>query len=237
MTAAPPTHAALMERVGYRFRKSARLAGALTHPSAPGASAAAKDGLGYERLEFLGDRVLGLVVAEMLLERFPRENEGALSKRLVALVRKEALVEVADAIDLADALALADGSGRAHARHRETAKADGVEALLGAIFLDGGFQAAQTFVQRWWRPLLDKYSAPPKDPKTTLQEWAQGRSLPLPVYRVLASEGPDHQPTFDVAVDVESLPSQQARGRSKRAAEQAAATLMLEAITAAGGEP
>lgn len=231
----PDSHIALQDRVGYRFRKPALLKGALTHPSAPDAAVAARGGAGYERLEFLGDRVLGVVVAELLLERFPDENEGALSKRLVALVRKETLLEIAEAIDLAAALALADGSGRAHARQRETARADGVEALLGAIFLDGGFDAVRGIVRRWWTPQLDSYAAPPKDPKTTLQEWAQGQGLPLPAYRVLTMDGPDHQPTFVIAVEVSGLAAQQARGRSKRAAEQAAATLALAAIDAQAG--
>jgi len=225
---------ALQERIGYRFRQPKLLAGALTHPSAPEAARVAWRGYGYERLEFLGDRVLGLVVAELLLERFETEDEGALSKRLVALVRKEALVEVARRIDLGPAIDLAAGSGRAYARQRETAQADGVEALIGAIFQDGGFQAARDFVRFWWTPLLDAFHAPPKDPKTTLQEWAQGQGLPLPQYRLLTAEGPDHQPTFEIAVAVEGLEPCRASGRSKRAAEQAAATRMLDRIAERG---
>ncbi len=230
----PPTQGpsvALQDRIGYTFQSPRLLLGALTHPSAPEATRAiAAAGAGYERLEFLGDRVLGLVIAELLLERFQAEHEGALSKRLVALVRKEALLEVADRIQLIDALNLAGGSGRAYQRQRETVQADGVEALIGAIFQDGGFEAARGFVRRWWTPLLDSFLAPPKDPKTTLQEWAQGQGRPLPQYHMLHAEGPDHQPTFVVTVEVEGAEPQQGSGRSKRAAEQAAATQMLDAV-------
>lgn len=228
---------ALQEKIGYSFADFSLLDSALTHPSAPGqARGRTRAGAGYERLEFLGDRALGLVVAEMLLERFADEDEGALSKRLVALVRKEALIVVAKEIDLAAALDLARGGGRAYERQRETAAADGVEALIGAMFLDGGYDAARAFVRRWWTPLLDSYSAPPKDPKTTLQEWAQSRGFALPRYRLMETAGPDHQPTFIVAVEVEGAPMQTASGRSKRAAEQAAASQMLQAVDAADAQ-
>ncbi len=223
---------AFEERIGYRFSNPRLLEGALTHPSAAGAAKRVRDGAGYERLEFLGDRVLGLVVAELLLERFVKEDEGAIAKRHTALVRKETLLEVAGRIELLSAMERAPGEGRAQRRQLETAAADGVEALIGAIFIDGGFAAARGFVRAWWTAMLDQYSAPPKDPKTTLQEWAQSLGLPLPVYRVLASDGPDHQPTFVVAAEVADRLPTHGRGRSKRAAEQAAATAMLEAIKA-----
>lgn len=232
MTSGADTLNALQDRVGYRFKRVTLLISAVTHPSAVAAAeaAAAAKGAGYERLEFLGDRVLGLAVAEFLSERYPDEDEGALSKRLVGLVRKEALLEVADAIDLGAVIELASGTGKAFLRQRETAKADGVEALLGAIFLDGGFGAARDVVRKWWPPLLEHHRAPPKDPKTTLQEWAQKRGLPLPVYRLAGSSGPDHQPTFEVVLDVVGFAAQSGEGRSKRAAEQVAATAMLAVI-------
>lgn len=232
MTPDPEALRMLQDRVGYRFKQRTLLVSAITHPSAAAAvaAAAAADGAGYERLEFLGDRVLGLAVAELLFERFPAEDEGALSKRLVGLVRKEALLDVADAIGIGNVIELAQGTGGAFQRQTETAKADGVEALLGAIFVDGGYPPTRDVVRRWWTTLLDKHLAPPKDPKTTLQEWAQARNLPLPEYRMVNISGPDHQPTFEVIVDLEDKTSQQGEGRSKRAAEQAAATLMLEAI-------
>ena len=229
---------ALQDRIGHRFRNRALLESALTHPSAKTAAAvaAAADGAGYERLEFLGDRVLGLAVAELLTERFPTEDEGALSKRLTALVRKEALIAVADEIRIDEALDTAAGDGRAYVRQQETAKADGVEALLGALFLDAGFTPVRKIVRRWWTPLLARHAAPPKDPKTTLQEWAQARSLPLPNYEVLSAAGPDHQPTFVVRVTIEGAPAQEGQGRSKRVAQQAAATLMLSALSAEASE-
>jgi len=227
MNAAPNPKAALQDRIEYRFSNQHFLEGALTHPSAGLVKAAVELGAGYERLEFLGDRVLGLVIAELLIERFPSDNEGALSKRSVALVRKEALIDVARQLKLGEAVVLSSGSGRAYARQKETAAADGVEALIGAIFRDGGFQAAATFVRHWWTPLLKRYEAPPKDPKTTLQEWAQARALKLPVYTVVGSEGPAHQPVFVVEVILDTVGSERASGRSKRIAETAAATALL----------
>lgn len=224
----PPVVSDLQERIGYKFVNSYLLSGALTHPSAGIDKISAKHGAGYERLEFLGDRVLGLVVAELLGEQFPDDDEGALSKRLVALVRKEALLDVARCINLHDEISLAAGAGRAYERHRETAAADGVEALIGAIFRDGGYKAAAAFVRRWWAPLLKRYQAPPKDPKTTLQEWAQARSLPLPSYHVLKMDGPAHQPVFVVEATLAEVGVSQAEGRSKRIAEQMAAKTLLK---------
>ncbi len=230
MSGIAPERRALEARIGHSFADPALLTGALTHPSAKHAGRSGRGGAGYERLEFLGDRVLGLIVAEMLLEAFPKENEGALSKRLVALVRKEALVEIARQIDLLPAIDQAAGAGGAFARQQETAIADGVEALIGAIFQDGGFGAARAFVRAWWTPMLKSAVAPPKDPKTTLQEWAQAQGLALPVYRVVKTDGPDHQPLFVIEAEIEGRPATEGAGRSKRIAEQAAATAMLEAI-------
>jgi ribonuclease-3 len=217
----------LQTRIGYRFNNLHLLDGALTHPSSGIAKGAAKLGAGYERLEFLGDRVLGLVIAELLLERFPADDEGALSKRSVALVRKEALLDVAREIEIGAAINLAPGAGRAYERHKETASADGVEALIGAIFRDGGYKAASGFVRHWWKPLLNRYEAPPKDPKTTLQEWAQARALKLPAYAVIGMNGPAHQPVFVVEAKLDTIGTERASGRSKRIAEQAAATVLL----------
>lgn len=228
MQDAPSVGADLQERIGYKFANPYLLTGALTHPSSGIDKVAAKHGAGYERLEFLGDRVLGLVIAELLCEQFAGDDEGALSKRLVALVRKEALLDVARSIRLHEALVLAPGTGRAHERHRETAAADGVEALIAAIFRDGGYRAAAVFVRRWWAPLLKRYEAPPKDPKTTLQEWAQARSLPLPSYHVVKMDGPAHQPVFVVEATLAKVGVSQAEGRSKRMAEQMAAKTLLD---------
>jgi ribonuclease-3 len=222
----------LERHISYTFANKAFLDGALTHPSAAQAAKFLKGGAGYERLEFLGDRVLGLVIAELLLEHFPKENEGALSKRFVALVRKEALLEVAKQINLTPAIDLAPGSGQAFDRQQETAAADGVEALIGGIFQDGGYDPARTFIRAWWFPLLGQFAAPPKDPKTALQEWAQGKGLPLPEYQVRATAGPDHQPTFEISAEIAGYSAVEASGRSKRAAEQAAAEALLAAIDA-----
>ena len=218
------------DRIGHRFRKTSLLVSALTHPSAPVNVRAAVKWPGYEQLEFLGDRALGLAVVELLLERFPKEDEGALSKRHTALVRKEALIEIAKAVKLEAMLRQAPGEGRAHNRQKETALADGVEALIGAMFLDGGFPVARAFVREWWPPLLDRFSRPPKDPKTTLQEWAQGRGLSLPRYEVTAADGPAHAPRFEIHVHVDGQEPFAGEGRSKRLAEQAAATALLESL-------
>ena len=221
------------DRVGHRFGNVSLLQNALTHPSAPASVRADANGPGYEQLEFLGDRALGLAVVELLMERFPKEDEGALSKRHTALVRKEALIEIAREIKLDGMLRQAPGGGRAHARQKETALADGVEALIGAMFLDGGYLVVRAFVRAWWPSLLDRFAQPPKDPKTSLQEWAQGRGLPLPRYEVTTADGPAHAPRFEITVRVDGQAACAGEGRSKRQAEQAAATALLRQL----GEP
>jgi ribonuclease-3 len=216
--------------LGIRFRDPELLERALTHPSA--SADTGRDGPvdNYQRLEFLGDRVLGLVIAELLFERFPEEREGNLARRHTQLVRREALTEVGKALDLGAHIRLSRGEEEAGGRHNPAIIADACEAVIGAVFVEGGFEAAKRVILRYWTPLLEKASLAPKDPKTALQEWAQARGLPLPGYRVVAAEGPDHEPVFEVAVSVEGLADATASGRSKRAAETAAARRMLEAI-------
>jgi ribonuclease-3 len=172
-------------------------------------------------LEFLGDRVLGLIVAEMLLETFPDEDEGMIARRHAALVRAEALTRVARDVGLGGALRL---KGE---RPNPAILADACEAVIGALYLDGGLDAASRFVRQAWQELLAETPAPPKDAKTELQEWAQGRALPLPSYREIGREGPAHAPVFTVEVDVTGLPPIRAQGASKRTAEQRAAEQML----------
>jgi ribonuclease-3 len=218
---------ALAEALGHDFARPALLEQALTHPSA-----AAKTT--YERLEFLGDRVLGLIIAEMVFRAFPDEPEGKLARRFAALVRKEAVARVAEAIDLGGHLRISRGEAGQGGRGSQTLLADACEAVIGALFLDGGFGAAQRFVDRWWRPLLAEQVEPPQDVKTALQEWAQGRGLPLPVYRLCATEGPPHDPVFDVEVSLPDCPPAQGRGSSRRAAETAAAAALLAHLKAQG---
>lgn len=218
--------ARLADTVGHRFQRVDLLDEALTHSSI--ASRGHRQRPSYERLEFLGDRVLGLVVAEMLITRFPQEAEGALARRLAALVRRESLVRVAEEIDLGGHLALSKAEEDAGGRANPAILADCCEAVIGALYLDGGLDVAAAFVRRHWRRLMEESTTPPKDAKTALQEWAQGLGKPLPVYEMVAMQGPPHDPIFEVAVRVEGMGPETAQGPSKRAAEQAAATAMLK---------
>ncbi|MGE5515930.1 MAG: ribonuclease III [Bacteroidota bacterium] len=220
----------LAQRLGHRFADPSLMTQALTHPSVVHGRAPRK-ATPYERLEFLGDRVLGLVVADMLFRRFPTEPEGALARRHAALVRREALARVAHIIGLPAHLILSRGEEDAGGRSNPGLLADACEALIGAMFADAGFAKSQEFVQRMWTPLMDEAAAPPKDAKTALQEWAQGRGKKLPTYTTVGMEGPPHDPTFMVSVEVEGVETVTAQGASKRAAEQAAATQMLENVT------
>ncbi|KZD03227.1 ribonuclease III [Oceanibaculum pacificum] len=225
-TAAAASLDRLAERLGHSFKRRALLVEALTHLSATERRSRA-----YERLEFLGDRVLGLIVAEALLERFPAEREGDIAKRHVGLVRREALAEVARRIALGDYLILSRGEVEAGGRDNEALQADAMEAVIAALYLDGGLAAAQRFVMREWHDLMEAPAKPPQDAKTALQEWAQGRGLKLPAYAELSREGPPHQPVFTVEVRLEGGKTASGAGTSKRAAEQAAASALLAAIT------
>jgi ribonuclease-3 len=210
---------ALLAALGHEFARRELLDQALTHPSASGNAP-------YERLEFLGDRVLGLVVADMVYRGFPAEPEGKLARRFAALVRKEALARVAETIELGACLRV--GESEQSGLGSRNLLADACEAVIAALFLDGGYAAAERFVQRWWRPLLaEQGGEPPQDVKTALQEWAQARALPLPVYRLVGREGPAHDPLFDIEVSLPNRPPALGRGRSRRAAEAAAAELLL----------
>jgi ribonuclease-3 len=225
--AAPATSdlAGLQDSLGHRFEKPRILAQALTH------SSATKDRLGAnERFEFLGDRVLGLVLAELLLAAFPGEKEGEIAYRFSALARSESLTRVAEEIGLAPYIELSPGEEEAGGRRNASILADCCEAVIAALFLDGGLIAAETFIHRHWRPLMDEEPAPPKDAKTMLQEWAQGQGLPLPEYRVTGEQGPAHAPLFTVQVTVHEKKPESGQGPSKRAAEQAAAEALLVLI-------
>ncbi len=215
--------------LGHVFARPELLTQALTHPSMQqGRRSRTSDP--YERLEFLGDRVLGLVVAEMLFDRFPAEAEGALARRHAALVRREAVARVAGEIGLARHLVLAKGEDDAGGRGNPGILADACEAVIGALYADAGFAVAASFVRSRWEKLMEEALAPPKDAKTGLQEWAQGRGKPLPAYRVLGQEGPPHEPIFLMEVSVEGVGSAVGRGASKRVAEQAAAGALLEQV-------
>jgi ribonuclease-3 len=210
--------------IGYRFRDKALLERALTHISA--LKGQGRTG-SYQRLEFLGDHVLGLAVSEMLFEAFPKAEEGELSRRLADLVRRESCADVARSIDLGDSLRLGASEIRSGGRSRIAILADVCESLIGAVFLDGGYKAAKTLVERYWSDRMRKPARPLRDPKTMLQEWAQARGLPTPSYREVERTGPHHDPVFRVAVILPERDPAEGRGRSKRAAEQAAAAALL----------
>ncbi len=216
---------ALIAALGHEFTRPGLLDQALTHPSAAGKTT-------YERLEFLGDRVLGLVVADMVFRAFPGEPEGALARRFTALVRKEALARVAEAIELGRHLRVSRGEAEQGGLASRNLLADACEAVIAALFLDGGYEAARRFIERWWRPLLAEQAEPPQDVKTALQEWAQARGLPLPTYRLVEREGPAHDPVFDIEVSLPDRPPARGRGRSRRVAEAAAAEQLLERLRA-----
>ena len=219
----------LSEVLGHRFARRDLLIEALTHKSAAGDGNANR--FGYERLEFLGDRVLGLIIADILLKQFPDEDEGSLAPRFAALVRREALAEVAMKIDLARHLVLAPGEEKSGGRTNPGLLADACEAIIAALYLDAGLETASRFIVRYWAPMMAATDKPPRDAKTRLQEWAQERKLRLPVYQILSREGPAHSPTFTVRVSVEGQSPAEATGPSKRAAEQDAAGEMLQAAT------
>ncbi|WP_308909583.1 ribonuclease III [Pseudokordiimonas caeni] len=208
---------------GYTFTKVSFLDEALTHPSLSGSS-------NYQRLEFLGDRVLGLVIAEWLLELFPGEAEGKINRRFTGLVRRETLADMAETLGLVPLIKLNPGAEQEGTRDKAAIRADITEAVIGALYLDGGFAAAKAFIRKHWKPLLDGVPSAAKDSKTQLQEWAQARSLPLPTYDVVGCDGPDHSPVFTIRAAIDGVGEAEARGTSKRIAQQAAAEALLETI-------
>jgi ribonuclease-3 len=231
IAAAAPAEAIL----GHVFARPDLLREALTHRSAASGLRGARRGAtvtsSNERLEFVGDRVLGLLIAEWLAERFPGEQEGELGRRLASLVSQPILAAIADAAGLPAVLSVAPGESRAGVRKRATVLADAMEAAIGAVFLDGGLEPARRFVRGAWEAAMVAQAAPPKDSKTALQEWAQGRGRPLPAYVVASREGPPHAPVFVVTVEVDGRIGTGTAG-TKRAAEQDAATDLLGKLTA-----
>ncbi len=212
--------------IGYKFRTQALLERALTHASVRGSKT--KKTADNERLEFIGDRVLGLAIAELLNETYPAATEGELARHFNRLVRGEACARVARAIGLGPNLILSESEAGSGGREKSTILADGMEALLGAVFLDSSFDKARNVVRKLW----SEQQAPPpeqeRDAKSALQEWAQGQGLPLPKYQELARKGPDHAPRFTSEVHVTGKPPARGEGASKRIAEQSAALAFLE---------
>jgi len=216
----------LADTLGHSFKNPALLRRALTHASTTGRGSTAD----YERLEFLGDRVLGLLVADMLLRRFPDATEGELAKRHAWLVSREALAEVAEGLGLGAHLIVAKGTASNDLQNNPAVLADACEAVIAALYLDGGLEAARGLIGTQWAPLIELARTPPREPKTTLQEWVQARGMALPSYRVVEQEGPDHEPLFTIEAAVPGSGAVTGKGRSKRAAEQEAAAKLLELL-------
>ncbi|GAB0114055.1 ribonuclease 3 [Acidisoma sp. C75] len=213
--------AAVEEMLGHAFARPVLVQEALTHRSAAGGGRRSN-----ERLEFLGDRVLGLTIAAWLVERYPREQEGALGRRLAHLVSQPVLAAIAEAAGLPGLLAVAPGEARAGVRQQASVIADAMEALLGALFLDAGLAPVQSFVRRHFEAAIAADPEPPKDAKTALQEWGQARGLGLPTYEILSQEGPAHAPHFVMRASLGGESREGAAG-SRRAAEQVAAQSLL----------
>ncbi|MDB5477523.1 MAG: RNAse [Alphaproteobacteria bacterium] len=211
----------LEEKLGHEFADKELLKRALTHSSAGPAS--------YERLEFLGDRILSFVIADMLFTAFKNEEEGALAKRHSTLVKQGALEKVACA------LCVSDHMHYANQKPTKSMMADVVEALIAALYLDGGFAVAEKFIRSHWEELIRVADLPPEDAKSALQEWAQARGLPLPVYKVLERSGPDHDPIFVIEAKVSDYPSQQAQSKSKQAAQKLAARSLIDYLRTTHG--
>lgn len=213
----------LEARLGYGFkdRDLARLA--LTHLSAQ-----APDGRSYQRLEFLGDRVLGVVVSDALYRAFPHAPEGELSIRLAKLVRREACAEIAAEWDVGPHLLLGVGEARGGGRKKAAILSDVCESIIGAVFIDSGFEAARGLILRSWGERLTAEEEPARDAKTALQEWAQAQALAAPHYEEAARSGPAHAPVFVMRVEVSGYGPETGEASSKRAAEQAAAQAFLD---------
>jgi ribonuclease III len=228
---AQPDIAKLQAAIGHVFADQGLLEHALTHVSFVKSGAIRLQS--YQRLEFLGDRVLGLAVASMLSATFPSAEEGELARRMAELVRKETCADVAVAWDVGPNLRLGSGEVQSGGRKRVTILADVCEAIIGAVFLDAGYVAAETVVERAWRSRLTEPEGGRRDPKTLLQELSQSRRLGMPAYTEVARSGPAHRMHFVIAVSIEGLGAAEGEGSSKREAEQAAARALLDQIEGA----
>jgi ribonuclease-3 len=216
---------AFEDRLGYRFKNPAPLLEAVTHPSM--SSASRRDN---QRLEFLGDRVLGLVISDALLKADEEASEGLLAPRFNALVRKDCCAEVAEEIDLGAVIKLGRSEMLSGGRRKKTLLGDAIEAVIAAVFLDGGFEAAQKVVLRHWSARIAGVKALARDPKTELQEWAQSCGFSPPTYTLISRAGPDHQPVFAIEARLENGLFVQATAGNKREAEKVAATALLQQI-------
>ncbi len=210
----------LQEKIEYKFKDLVLLQTALTHSSTG-------ETKNYERLEFLGDRVLGLVIASLLFRRFPDEKEGDMAKRLASLVQGQTIADVSQGISLGDFILFSDAEAASGGAKNDHILADVFEAVIGAIYLDGGFDECKKLIEKHWQDVLHTMRRPPQHPKTAIQEWAQSKGLPLPVYEIVSQSGPDHAPKFEVKLSIKGHDPIFSKGRSRAEAEkQAAADFM-----------
>lgn len=224
---------ALQKTLGHRFKNEQFLRTALTHASAiPDRANAdpAHHHYYYEQLEFLGDRVLSLVVAHLIYDIFPGENEGDWAKRHAEAVRETTLARISERLELGGEMFLSVSEQRSGGRKKKAMLADVLEAVIAALYLDGGYNAARKFIEQEWRDFVAGAPRPPEDPKTRLQEWSQGRGQGLPAYDLVSRSGPDHEPEFMVSVTIEGFDTVTVSGESKRKAEKKAAELMMRQI-------
>jgi ribonuclease-3 len=218
--------ASLERRLGHSFQDRSLLERALTHSSVGHGAKAVED---YERLEFLGDRVLGLIVARDLFQRFPHSPEGELSSRLHALVSRDVCASVAERLGVPEALRLAAGETKAGGRYKKTILGDACEALIGAVYLDAGFERAHELFGPLWGEEMERLAPlAALNPKSRLQEWAASARRAPPAYAVVSREGPDHAPRFVVEARLEGFEPAQGEGGSRQDAEKAAAKSLLE---------
>ncbi len=213
----------LQQKIGYTFKDENLLRVALTH-SSTGST------FNYERLEFLGDRVLGLIIASLLFEKFPDEKEGDLAKRLSALVQGRTLAKLAVRISLGEFIFFSEAEAAAGGAENDHILADVFEAVIGAMYLDGGLSPCDALIKAQWEDTLFTMKKPPQHPKTAVQEWAQGQGLPLPEYAVVNQSGPDHAPIFEVKMSVRGYPPIIASGRSRAEAEKQAARDFIKGL-------
>ncbi|MDG1020622.1 MAG: ribonuclease III [Emcibacteraceae bacterium] len=213
----------LYEILGYSFKDESLIREALTHPSLEGTHS-------YQRLEFIGDRVLGLAIAAWMFELHPNADEGGLASRHTNLVRREACAKIAADLNLGDFIHMAKSSEDTGGRKRETIIADVCESVIGAIYLEAGYLEAEKFIRKFWHEMAHNVKVAKRDAKTSLQELVQSRGKSTPVYTTIDKKGPDHQPTFTIVVSVQGEGEETAKGFSKRDAEQLAAEKILKRL-------
>lgn len=212
---------ALQDQIGHTFKNPALLKTAMTHSSTGAKS-------NYERLEFLGDRVLGLTVSETLYAKFPSEPEGHLAKRLSALVQGTFLAQISREMDLGKFIIFSEAESASGGAENDNILADVFESLIGALYLDTDYETCRALIQKLWGDRFDTMKKPPQHPKTRLQEWAQSQNLPLPLYKISDQSGPDHAPIFDICLTIKGYEDVIVKGSSRQEAEKLAASTFIE---------